>query len=74
MANIIKKLKYRCDNDCEISGCPEHEATLHFNSITNTYFFDDGNGRYIGLDISSANVLVQLIKSIGESRIDALQI
>ena len=30
-------VRYRCYDDCEMSGCPTHEATFEYGSASNTF-------------------------------------
>ena len=39
MSTVIIKEKYRCRDDCKMSGCPSHEMELTFETVTNSYTF-----------------------------------
>jgi hypothetical protein len=63
MANCKRELKYRCWNDCAISGCPGHEATLIFQSCSNSFYFNIG-GKEVYLDPNEFQAMIDLTKSL----------
>ena len=74
MGQLTATREYRCDNDCERSGCPGHTATLKFNSIANIYQFDDGNGQTLLLDLSLAEAMIDMFRHYSETRADTVKV
>ena len=56
------KQKYRCPEDCRIEGCPQHEATFEYYSVSDTFkiTFLDGR-REIYLDWQELSLIKQFI-------------
>ena len=71
MGQIKFTKKYKCYNDCSQAGCPKHEASLEFQTVTDYVIFDDGNGRRIGLEPPQANAFVDMLKELDKRRADA---
>ena len=73
MGQIKFTRKYKCYNDCSQAGCPEHEATLEFNTATDLVEFNAGQGdsRRIHLEPPEMNVFVDMLKELDELRADA---
>lgn len=71
MATCIRKLQYRCSNDCQMSGCPSHEGVLEYNSVSDTYHFTL-NRREIFFERGEMQTVIDLLKSLG--RADSVQI
>lgn len=65
---------YRCDEDCEQSGCKGHTAELHFNSVANIYNFKDGKGQELWMDINSAQILIDMFRFYSETRADTAKV
>lgn len=72
MGLIVHTKKYRCSDDCLQSGCPEHEATLVYQSITDVYTFDNGNGKTHFFERGELEAFIELLK--GLDRVDSIQI
>jgi len=72
MATVTRTKKYHCYNDCKQEGCPEHEAKLDFQSTSNFYTFDNGNGEVRHFEEGELQVFIDLLKSLG--RADAVDI
>jgi len=39
MAKCIRKITYRCSDDCRHEGCPTHVAKLIYHSVVDMYCF-----------------------------------
>lgn len=56
------KQTYRCPEDCRMGGCPQHEATFEYYSVTDTFcitFFD--GKKKICLDWQELSLIKQFI-------------
>lgn len=63
--SIVKLTKeYYCSEDCRIEGCPKHTATLTWDTCSDWYSWDNGNGREIGFDRNELDTLIELLKEI----------
>lgn len=74
MANVILKEKYRCYDDCKMSGCPDHEATLEFQTVSAAYSFDNGRGDKYSFEPGELEAMIKLLKKLSERRADSLSI
>ena len=63
MANCYRELTYHCYNDCKMSGCPSHKATLKFQSCSNAYHFNL-NGEDYYFEQGKLQALIDLIKAL----------
>lgn len=72
MATIIHTQKYRCSDDCLQSGCPSHEAKLIYQSTSDAYTFENGNGCTKYFERGELEAFIILLK--GLDRIDCIQI
>lgn len=45
MSNSKLERTYRCQNDCAISGCPSHVATLEYYSESDAFLFRNGKSK-----------------------------
>lgn len=68
MANIVREIRYRCSDDCVMSGCPGHIGRLFYQSVADTYRFDM-NGREISFERGELDAVIVLLKSL--NRVDA---
>jgi len=73
MATVILKEKYRCFDDCRQEGCPEHEATLQFQTVSNAYTFENGKGEKYSFEQGELETLVSLLKQLSERRCDSVR-
>lgn len=74
MGQLKIEKQYRCDDDCQQSGCPGHTAILEFNSVANVYHYNDGNGQEIWLDVTQAQILIEMFKFYSETRADTARV
>jgi hypothetical protein len=74
MAQLKQKAEYRCDEDCERTGCPGHTAILEFNSVVNVYTYSDGQGQKCMFDNSSMEAFVKMLKFYSKTRADTVDI
>ncbi len=72
MANIIITQKYNCSDDCVQSGCPKHDATLYYQSVSDYYQFDNGKGEIKSFERGELEVFIKLLKDL--NRADSIQI
>lgn len=63
--------KYNCYNDCSQAGCPGHQFTIEFQTVTDYVVIDDGKGKIVGFEPPELNCLVDLLKELAELRADA---
>ena len=73
MGTVILKEKYRCFDDCRQKGCPGHEATLQFQTVSNTYTFENGKGEKYSFEQGELETLVSLLKQLSECRYDSVR-
>lgn len=73
MSEVILKEKYRCFNDCKQEGCPEHEATLQFQTVSNAYTFANGKGEKYSFEQGELETLVSLLKQLSDIRCDSVR-
>lgn len=64
MATRIATHQYRCYNDCEMSGCPGHTATLELQTTSDAYTFDDGISNTYHFNPAILNVLYTLVREV----------
>lgn len=62
MARIDLNKTYNCYNDCQLLGCPGHNAELTIQTVSDSYTFDDGRGQAITLNPTTLGVLVDLYR------------
>lgn len=74
MGRVKVEEEYSCDDDCERSGCPKHKMTLVFNSITNTYTYDDGQGQKCSFGYSGMESFIKMVKHFSDTRADTVNI
>lgn len=74
MATVVLKNVYRCFDDCKQEGCPTHESTLEFNTVTNSYKFMNGVGTTYHFEQGELESFVKLLKELHEVRFDSLSI
>lgn len=46
MGSLVHEISYRCSDDCVMSGCPGHKATLMYFSVTDHYHFNIGGATH----------------------------
>jgi len=59
--------KYRCLNDCLPQGCPTHEASLEYQSVSDALSFDDGKGSKIHMQTPELEAFLCMLNSLAES-------
>jgi len=57
------ELKYTCDNDCEMSGCPSHIARFTLWHVTDTFEIEL-NGKTINLDGTQFAMILDFAKRL----------
>lgn len=70
MATIELEKEYYCYDDCKQSGCPKHLGKLIFQSTSNSFHYDTGQGSNIYFEPGELNTLIVLIKELKEIRMD----
>lgn len=63
--------KYHCWNDCLMSGCPGHTATLEFQSVSDAFHFNDGKGNDFYGQTPEYGTLLSMIAELAGWRIEA---
>ena len=74
MARPKLELEYRCDEDCERSGCPGHTASMTFHSVSNHYEYDNGKGEKMWFDRAEAETIIELFRQHGKRRADTVKV
>ena len=64
MASIIHTMEYRCSDDCLQIGCPSHEAKLIYQSISDTYVFENGKGETKYFERGELEAFIELLKEL----------
>lgn len=65
------KEKYYCYNDCTQAGCPKHEMTVGYHSVTDgieAHF--DGKDYYF--DPTTLGLFLKLLKSMNRAELDSI--
>lgn len=66
MGNIEIRTSYTCLDDCEMSGCPQHDAVLKWLSTTDGYHFVlDGEDYFFRR--GEIGVIVELLRELYEA-------
>ena len=61
------KQKYRCYEDCVMSGCPQHEATFAYHSVSDTFEITFMDGRkHFCFDGAELDMIKQFINILEE--------
>lgn len=68
MATILRKIRYRCADDCVMSGCPGHVGELRFQTTSDAYTFTM-NGRELPFERGELDAMLELLRSL--NRYDA---
>lgn len=68
MSITTLKRSYHCWDDCEMSGCPTHTASLEYESVSDSLSFDDGKGRSLQGQIAEFEVLLELLSEFASHR------
>ena len=71
MATIQRTIKYRCSDDCVMSGCPGHEGELLYQSTSDAYTFNM-NGRELSFERGELDAMLDLLRSL--NRHDSVQV
>jgi len=74
MATVKLEEKYSCYDDCCVEGCPKHNATLEFQTVSNAYKFDNGKGTTHYFEQSELGVMIKLLKKLDVRRFDSIRI
>ena len=75
MATITRTIRYCCSDDCKQSGCPSHEAILEYQSVTDSYRFDNGKGYDDSVKYFERGELESFIRLLKQlNRADAINI
>lgn len=72
MANCERTKQYRCNDDCLMDGCPKHTATLNFQSVSNHYTFNDGQGKTHSFNEGELQAFIDLLKEL--NRVDMVKL
>ena len=71
MANCVREIKYRCQDDCKISGCPGHDGKLEFQSVSEHYHFTM-NGKEMHFEAGELQAMIDLIRLL--NRVDTVKL
>ena len=71
MANIERTIKYTCDNDCKMSGCPGHQANLTYQSTSDIVHWIDGKGQDAYFDLNQLTAFLTLLRNCNRVEIDS---
>lgn len=70
MGTITQRYVYRCWNDCQPQGCPSHEATLEYQSTSDSLHFKDGKGHEIFMQTPELKAFLCMLQSLGGGRVE----
>lgn len=71
MSSIHLEREYQCWNDCQMSGCPKHIATLDFQSTSNAWHFNDGKGQEFYPNDGMMHAMFQMVGELAPYRVEA---
>lgn len=71
MSSTHLERPYHCWDDCQMSGCPGHVATLEFQSVSDYFMFKDGKGGEIGMHPVELEALLSMVKELAGWRVEA---
>ena len=74
MATVILHEKYRCSDDCRREGCPEHDAMLKYQSVSDAYYFENGKGEGKYFERGELETMIKLLKQLAERRADSVRV
>ena len=74
MATVRLNKKYRCSDDCRREGCPEHEAELKYQTVSDAYYFDNGKGQEYYFERGELETMIELLKQLAERRADSVRV
>lgn len=74
MATVTNKTEYRCSDDCRQEGCPVHEASLTYQSVSDFYSFDNGKGTVHYFERGELETFIALLKELSNNRKDSVRI
>jgi len=63
MATVIREVKYRCADDCVMSGCPGHIGRLEYQTVSDAYTFIM-NDRELSFERGELDAMLELIRSL----------
>ena len=65
MATRNKTIKYRCNNDCEMSGCKGHKLIGTLQTTNDVVIIKNEEGRHIySGDMNQTNALLDILHSL----------
>lgn len=65
MSTINRVIKYRCDNDCKMSGCEGHKLVGSLQTTSDVVIINNENGEYVySGDINRTNALLDILHSL----------
>jgi hypothetical protein len=70
MSTSELKRTYRCWNDCRMEGCPSHEATLTFQSVSDALTFDDGRGQKFHIQTPELEAFLDMLQELSTYRVE----
>lgn len=68
MATIKIQKQFYCYEECSMNGCNSHTAELTFQSVSNYYKFDNGNGKTIQFEQGELQALTDLLFELYKRR------
>lgn len=63
MATIAREITYRCSDDCVMSGCPGHNGTLIYQSVSDSYTFYMAD-RELHFERGELDAMIKLIRML----------
>lgn len=70
MGTVRKSLKYHCSDDCVQSGCPNHTASMEYQSTADILHYDDGKGQDVYFERGSFRAFMTMLAECGWARVE----
>lgn len=70
MSKTVIKKEYRCWNDCVPQGCPGHEASIEYQSVSNSLIIKNGRGQEFFMQTPELEAFQYILRELGKSRIE----
>ncbi len=64
MATAKYEEHYTCWNDCEMSGCPGHTASIEYQSVSDALKFDDGKGQTFYIQTPELEAFAKMLRKL----------
>lgn len=69
MSSFKLERTYNCWNDCLMSGCPGHTATLEVQSTSEAFTFKDGKGQTFHAQPPEMGALISMIFEASQAQV-----